>query len=75
MFLRDRIFAFRERLRAEGKAEGKVERDAEWIEWAKNGKDPDKMPSVANPVKTTYKHQDGRNVFKSPTDKGDLGAP
>ena len=52
MFLRDRIFAFRKRLKAEGKAE----RDAEWIEWAKNGKDPDKMPSVANPVKTTYKH-------------------
>ena len=34
----------------EGKDEGKVERDAEWIEWANNGKDPEKMPSKINPI-------------------------
>ena len=37
----------------QGKVEGKVERDAEWIEWAKNGEDPDKMPSKINPVTTS----------------------
>lgn len=42
---------FKEQLRAEGKAE----RDAEWIEWAANGKDPDKMPSKINPVKPVQK--------------------
>lgn len=31
-----------------------VERDAEWIEWATNGKDPDKMPSVVNPVDSKH---------------------
>ncbi|RKU07544.1 hypothetical protein C6501_17400 [Candidatus Poribacteria bacterium] len=43
--------------RAEGKAEGKAERDAEWIEWAANGKDPDKMPSIVNPVKPVQKEK------------------
>ena len=37
------------------KAEGKAERDAEWIEWAKNGADPDKMPPVVNPVEPSAK--------------------
>lgn len=27
-----------------------AERDALWIEWAENGKDPDKMPSKVNPI-------------------------
>ena len=36
---------------AEGKAEGIVERDALWIEWEKNGRDPDKMPSKLYPIK------------------------
>ncbi|RKU28915.1 hypothetical protein C6499_09545 [Candidatus Poribacteria bacterium] len=48
MFLRDKITRNREKLKAEGRAE----RDAEWIEWAKNGKNPDEMPSKVNPVQT-----------------------
>ena len=39
--------------KAEGIAESKsdmVAREAEWIEWAENGRDPDKMPSKVNPV-------------------------
>lgn len=43
--------------KAEGRAEGKAERDAEWIEWAANGKDPDKMPSIVNPVKPVQKEK------------------
>ena len=38
---------------AEGKAEGMAARDAEWIEWAANGKNPDTMPSKINPITTT----------------------
>ena len=49
--------------KAEGIAEGKSERDTEWIEWAENGKDPDKMPSKVNPVTTTT-HENG-NTKKS----------
>ncbi len=39
------------------RAQAQAEREAEWIEWAANGKDPDKMPSVVNPieVQTTTK--------------------
>ena len=40
-----------ERYREEGKAKGRAERDAEWIAWAENGSEQDKMPSVVNPVK------------------------
>ena len=32
------------------RVEVQLERDAEWIEWAANGKDPNKMPSKINPV-------------------------
>ena len=35
-----------------------AERDAEWIEWATNGKDPDKMPSVVNPVDPKHYKRD-----------------
>ena len=56
MFLRDKIAKNREKLIAEGmakgRAEGRAARDAEWIEWAANGKDPDTMPSKVNPVTT-----------------------
>ena len=45
----------KKRYKAKGREEGKTERDAEWIEWAKNGKDPKKMPSVVNPVKPAAK--------------------
>ncbi len=41
---------FRDKVFAEGKAEGIVERDALWIEWEKNGRDPDKMPSKLYPI-------------------------
>jgi len=41
---------FKEKVFAEGKAEGKAERDREWIEWVENGKDPDKMPYKIKPV-------------------------
>ena len=53
MFLRDKIAKNREKLKAEGRAEGMAARDAEWIEWAANGKDPDTMPSKVNPATTT----------------------
>ena len=42
----------------QGKIEGKAERDAEWIEWAANGKNPDTMPSKINPVTTTTQDND-----------------
>jgi len=41
------------------KAEAKAERDLEWIEWSKNGKDPDKMPSKINPVDKSSQKLDG----------------
>ena len=74
MFLRDKIIAYRKKLaaeakaegkaegRAEGRVEGKAERDSEWIEWATNGKDPDKMPSKINPVKTSADNKAESNV-------------
>ena len=52
MFLRNKLIAQRKKLRDEGRAEGMAKRDAEWMEWAENGKDPDKMPSKINPVNT-----------------------
>ena len=45
----------------EGKAEGMAARDAEWIEWAENGKNPDEMPSKVNPVTTTHDNGDTKN--------------
>ncbi len=49
MLMLGSVKAFKDKIRAEGKAE----RDAEWIEWAENGRDPNKMPSVITlPVKT-----------------------
>ncbi len=41
-----------EELKDEDRKEGKAERDAEWIEWALNGGDLNKMLSVVNPVES-----------------------
>jgi len=48
---------------AEGKAEGMAARDAEWIEWAANGKNPDTMPSKINPVTTTTQDNDNADGY------------
>ena len=62
---------YKRRIKAEGKAEGIAEgkadmvaREAEWIEWAENGKDPEKMPSKVNPVGTTYNHESDVQIIK-----------
>lgn len=45
--------------RAQKRFEKQVaERDALWIEWAENGKDPDKMPSKVNPINTEITEKD-----------------
>lgn len=55
--------------KAKGRVEGKAERDAEWIEWAKNGKDPEKMPSVVNPVEPADKPAPEPSAKPEPNDK------
>jgi len=35
----------REKIKQQSKAEGKAERDLQWLHWVQNGKDPDKMPA------------------------------
>lgn len=45
----------RRKQREKFRDEGKVERDKEWIEWAKNGKEPNKMPSKINPIEPNKK--------------------
>ena len=57
---------FKDKVYAEGKAEGKAERDAEWIEWAANGKDPDKMPSKINPIKTISNKEESEKSKQKP---------
>ena len=63
MLMLGSVKVFKDKIRAESKAE----RDAEWIEWAENGRDPNKMPSVINPTRTIYEHNSKGKTIK--TDK------
>jgi len=50
LMLFSRTRAYNRKVRQEGRQEGMNERDAEWLEWIENGKDPDKIPSKVNPI-------------------------
>lgn len=51
MFFNEKRRIQREKYREEGRAQGRAKEQKGWIEWAENGKDPDKMPSKIDPIK------------------------